>query len=104
MRRRDIYTYLSFDSFFSFSSIVAHPNRINNLRLRNLHRQTRHPPSIPPSILPPRNPRRHLLDLPYPHLAQPHLLRRLRLSHHLHLQPDREILETVDQGGQVFGY
>lgn len=75
---------------------LAHPHRTNNVRLRNLHRQTRHPPPIPPSILPLRNPLRHLLGLPYPNLAQFHLLRRLRLPAHFLLHAHQQVLETVD--------
>lgn len=53
----------------SFSQHLAHPHRINNLRRGNLHRQTRHPPPIPSSILPHRDPRHYFLGLPYLDLA-----------------------------------
>lgn len=82
--------------FFLLLNNLAHPHRTNNVRLRNLHRQTRHPPPIPPSILPPRNPLRHLLGLPYPNLAQFHLLRRLRLPPHFLLHAHQQVLETLD--------
>lgn len=94
-KKKSRYTY-SF--FFLLFSNLAHPHRTSNLRLRHLHRQTHHPPPIPPSILPRRNTRCHFLDLPCLNLAQLHLLRHFHLSPHLFMQTYRKVLETVDQG------